>query len=226
MYVTLASPLDENHDFGNISVAPNRQGQSYKRRSVGAGQHLFHEGDDAHNIYEVLSGLLRLTRVLENGSRQVIAFALPGDIVGFPDGTIHHTDCDVLVAGEVAVYRRHMLENGSGDPALHARLLRAALKEISAMQDHFMMLARKSAPEKVASFLMVMAERTGTDDGRHTRIVLPMKRSDIADFLGLTIETVCRAITRLRKAKIIALDDAQTVLILDADRLEQAALLD
>lgn len=226
MYVTLASPFDDLHDTGDIPVAPISQAQAHARRAVSVGQHLFHEGDEAHNVYEVISGLLRLTRVLENGSRQVIAFALPGDFVGFPDGNVHHTDCDVLVAGEVVAYRRQALESGAGDPALHTRLLQAALKEISGMQDHFMMLARKSAPEKVASFLMVMAERTGTFDGVHQRLVLPMKRSDIADFLGLTIETVCRAITRLRKARIIALKDAQTVIILDHNRLENAALLD
>ncbi|MEQ8659033.1 MAG: helix-turn-helix domain-containing protein [Hyphomicrobiales bacterium] len=226
MYVTLANHLDEHHDVCDIAEAPVSQAQVHARRAVSVGHHLFHEGDEAHNIYEVASGLLRLTRVLENGSRQVIAFALPGDVVGFPDGDVHHTDCDVLVAGEVISYRRQALESGAGDPTVHTRLLQAALKEISGMQDHFMMLARKSAPEKVASFLMVMAERTGTFDGGHTRIVLPMKRSDIADFLGLTIETVCRAITRLRKARIIALEDAQTVIILDNNRLENAALLD
>lgn len=226
MYVTLASPLDDHAVICDNADAPAPQVHAQARRSVTVGQHLFHEGDEAHNVYEVTSGLLRLTRVLENGSRQVIAFALPGDIVGFPDGTAHHTDCDVLVSGEVVAYRRQMLEDGRGDPALHKRLLRAALAEISAMQDHFMMLARKSAPEKVASFLQVMAERTGKRDNGTTRIVLPMKRSDIADFLGLTIETVCRSFTRLRKARIIALEDAQTVIILDDARLADAALLD
>jgi CRP-like cAMP-binding protein len=226
MYVTLASPFDDHNVICDIAVASRPQVQPLARRHVTVGQHLFHEGDDAHHIYEVVSGLLRLTRVLENGSRQVIAFALPGDLVGFPDGTLHHTDCDVLVSGEVVAYRRQSLEDGSGDPALHARLLRAALNEISAMQDHFMMLARKSALEKVASFLQVMAERTGVREGPTTRIVLPMKRSDIADFLGLTIETVCRSFTRLRKANIIGLEDAQTVLILDPQRLADAALLD
>ncbi len=226
MYVTLASPFDDQDVICDIAVASRPQVQPHARRHVYVGQHLFHEGDDAHHIYEVVSGLLRLTRVLENGSRQVIAFALPGDLVGFPDGTLHHTDCDVLVSGEVVAYRRQMLEDGSGDPTLHTRLLRAALNEISAMQDHFMMLARKSALEKVASFLQVMAERTGVREGPTTRIVLPMKRSDIADFLGLTIETVCRSFTRLRKANIITLEDAQTVLILDPQRLADAALLD
>lgn len=228
MYVTLSSPTHEQppHPSANCASIAPVQSQALPRRTVSAGQHLFHEGDEAHHIYEVRSGLLRLTRVLENGSRQVIAFALPGDFVGFPDGNLHHTDCDVLVDGEVITYRRTALDSGSSDPDLHRRLLCAALSEISAMQDHFMMLARKSAPEKVASFLMVMAERTGTFDGRHVRFQLPMKRSDIADFLGLTIETVCRAITRLRRSGIIALEDAHTVVVLDHYRLADATLSD
>ncbi len=228
MYVTLSNPSHDQpeHDFANCSAIAKIQSQALPKRLLVAGQHLFHEGDEAHHVYEVRSGLLRLTRVLENGSRQVIAFALPGDVVGFPYGDLHHTDCDVLVDGEVIAYARRALESGSSDPVLHKRLLCAALNEITAMQDHFMMLARKSAPEKVASFLMVMAERTGTFNGQHVRFELPMKRSDIADFLGLTIETVCRAITRLRKSGVIALEDAQTVVVLDHYRLADATLSD
>jgi CRP/FNR family transcriptional regulator/CRP/FNR family nitrogen fixation transcriptional regulator len=193
---------------------------------VTVGQTLFLEGDEARHIYEVRSGLLRLTRVLENGRRQVIAFGLPGDVVGFPKGEHHHTDCDVIAEGEIVAHRREVLEDGLGDPELHARLLGAALREISAMQDHFMMLALKSAPEKFASFLMVLAERTGYGLGNYTAIDLAMKRTDIADFLGLTIETVSRTITQFRNAGIIALDGAQTIVLLDQDALEAASQAD
>ncbi len=86
-----------------------------------------------------------------------------------------------------------------------------------------MMLARKSALEKVASFLMVLADRTGTRRGNHISIDLAMKRSDIADFLGLTIETVSRTITQLRNSGVIALESAQTVVILDHAALAEAA---
>jgi CRP-like cAMP-binding protein len=104
--------------------------------------------------------------------------------------------------------------------------LKAALREISAMQDHFMMLARKSAQEKVASFLMVLADRIGTPHGDFISIDLAMTRTDIADFLGLTVETVSRTFTQLRAGGIIALDSAQTVIVLDPDALADLAEAD
>lgn len=178
-----------------------------------AGSYVFFEGDEVEWLYQVTSGVLRLTRLLEDGRRQVIAFGYPGDVVGFPSGGQHHTDCDVLVDARLQPYRRSSLENGEGDPKLHQDLLQAALREIGAMQDHFMMLGRKSAIEKVASFLSVLADRVGEDAGDHKSVHLPMSRADIADFLGLTTETVSRTLTQLRKSNVIAIENIYSVVI-------------
>ena len=86
-----------------------------------------------------------------------------------------------------------------------------------------MMLARKSATEKVASFLMVLLERIGVNEGGLSMIELKMKRADIADFLGLTIETVSRTFTQLRNSGIISLQSAQSVVVLDADSLAEVS---
>jgi len=179
-----------------------------------AGSYLFYEGDTVEWLYQVTSGVLRLTRLLEDGRRQVIAFGYPGDIVGFPSGGLHHTDCDVLVDARLQPYRRSVLESGERDPNLHRELLQAALREISAMQDHFMMLGRKSATEKVASFLCVLTDRVGENLGDYKQVQLPMGRADIADFLGLTTETVSRTFTQLRKSRIIAIDNIHTIIVL------------
>jgi len=179
-----------------------------------AGSYLFFEGDEVEWLYQVTDGVLRLTRLLEDGRRQVIAFGYPGDIVGFPSNGLHHTDCDVLVDARLQPYRRSVLEDGAGDPKLHQDLLQAALREIGAMQDHFMMLGRKSAAEKVASFLCVLTQRVGQDRDGHKHIQLPMSRADIADFLGLTTETVSRTLTQLRKARIIAIENIHSVSVL------------
>ena len=183
--------------------------------TVKAGSYLFFEGDPVERLYEVKSGILRLTRLLEDGRRQVISFGYPGDVVGFPSGGLHHTDCDVLMDGTLQPYSRCALEQGNRDPDLHQRLMQAALREISAMQDHFMMLGRKSSVERVASFLCVLAERVGQDVGPHRQVALPMSRADIADFLGLTTETISRSLTHLRKAKVIAIENIHTVIILE-----------
>lgn len=188
-------------------------GPKYSEAHLKTGANLYYEGDEVEWLFQVTSGVLRLTRLLANGRRQVIAFGYPGDIVGFPADGLHHTDCEALTDTCLHPLRRSNLDNGEGDADLHAALLQAALREISAMQDHFMMLGRKSATEKLASFLCVLAERCGTKLEANQRIKLPMSRSDIADFLGLTTETVSRTFTQLRKSKIIAIDNIHTIVI-------------
>lgn len=215
MYVT--RPNEHFEDF-NISLRA-RPAQQRQLHRISAGKHLFHEGQRARNIYEVVTGVLRLTRVMEDGRRQVIAFGYPGDVVGFPSDGEYHTDCDALKPTTVVVHNRAALEGHTGNAALQARLLQAALREISAMQDHFLMLGRKSAGERVASFLRTLSERVGTPLGQFIQFDLPMSRSDIADFLGLTTETVCRTFTRLRKSNVIALDRVHTVIVLKPEAL-------
>lgn len=223
MYVTLSSERPPAFLTSDINAPFRTKVTSLSPRRHEAGTHLFREGDDADYVYEIKSGIVRLTRVLENGRRQVIAFGLPGEIIGFPNGDFHHTDCDVIETAEIVAHRRRSLETGEGDLETHDRLLRAALREITAMQDHFMMLARKSAVEKVASFLMVLSQRKGTPSGNYTTVPLPMSRADIADFLGLTVETVCRSFTLLRKNGAITLVTPQTVLVQDMQALIDAS---
>jgi CRP/FNR family transcriptional regulator len=191
-----------------------RETSPHAETRLSAGTHLYFEGDRVHWLYQVVTGVVRLTRLLADGRRQVIAFGYPGDIVGFPSNGDHHTDCEALTETSLQPYRRSCLENGEGDPIVHKALLQAALREISGMQDHFMMLGRKSATEKVASFLSVLVDRVGQDLGDYKQFKLPMLRSDIADFLGLTTETVCRALTQLRKKKIIEIESIHTVVVL------------
>jgi CRP-like cAMP-binding protein len=226
MYVTLAQAETIVLPDPNTMSRHPASSATRPARRLAMGANVFREGDEATHIYEVKTGILRLTRVLANGRRQVIAFAMPGDVIGFPNGKSHHTDCDALQPCEITMHPRTVLDAGAPDPETQQRLLNAALREISAMQDHFMMLARKSALEKVASFLMVLADRIGTPYGNCISIDLAMKRADIADFLGLTIETVSRTITQLRTSAIIALDSAQTVIILDPEALADAAETD
>ncbi|MEM8800946.1 MAG: helix-turn-helix domain-containing protein [Pseudomonadota bacterium] len=192
-------------------------------KSLKTGAYLYFEGDDVTHLFIIESGVVRLTRVLEDGRRQVIAFGYPGDIIGFPACGAHHTDCDALNDTKLRSIPRKALDDSSFDSDLHKALVQAALQEISAMQDHFMMLGRKCAPEKVASFLNVLLERIGDTSMEPPVIDLPMSRSDIADFLGLTTETVCRCLTALRKAGIIRIDGISKVAILDKSALSQRA---
>lgn len=209
MYVTIPNEPMRNLPITPLTATPTIPAEAHLK----AQSYVFFEGDTVDWLYQVKSGVLRLTRLLEDGRRQVIAFGYPGDIVGFPCEGMHHTDCEVLEDAKLQPYRRSALENGDGDPQLHHALLQAALNEISAMQDHFMMLGRKSALEKVASFLCVLSERVGIDQDIYREVSLPMSRSDIADFLGLTTETVSRTLTQLRKSDIIAIKNIYTIVL-------------
>jgi CRP-like cAMP-binding protein len=215
MYVTL--PTEFSNCESTPTIAEMRHiGQDTRLR---AGSSLFLEGDEVEWLFQVKSGLLRLTRMLDDGRRQVIAFGYPGDIVGFPYNGRNHTDCDALVDSCLQPFRRSALESGESAPELHQHLLQAALREISAMQDHFMMLGRKSAVEKVASFLGVLAQRVGKKANGNIQFDLPMRRIDVADFLGVTTETVCRTLTQLRKSGVISVDNIHTIKILRPDAL-------
>lgn len=219
MYVTATLPSMQTQSIPSLRPRIARQ----RTLTIKPGKHLFLEGDAADKIYEVATGVLRLTRIMEDGRRQVIAFGYPGDTVGFPSDGRYHTDCDALVPSTLVVHRRADLETAKGDAALHQRLLRAALREISGMQDHFMMLGRKSSVEKLASFLLVLTDRVGAPLGDFDQVNLPMTRGDIADFLGLTTETVSRTFTQLRKSQIIAIDHINTVVILKPTALRSIA---
>lgn len=223
MYLKLATTVEPHTDADQCTPnAGSGPDQRFYQR-LHAGRHLFHEGDEAEHVYEVESGMLRLVRVMENGRRQIVAFALPGDVVGFPEGQFHHTDCDAITDCVVLAHRRSALDRCNPNPELHRRLTRAALHEICAMQDHFMMLSSKSAAEKIASFMLTLAERIGRPEPDGIHVDIPMRRVDIADFLGLTTETVCRTFTQFRKSGLIALETAQNAIVRDIEGLRARA---
>jgi CRP/FNR family transcriptional regulator len=212
MYVTIP-----NDDIRPIAI--ETFAQSKRTRQLPAGTYLYYEADTVTQLFQIETGVVRLTRVLEDGRRQVIAFGYPGDIVGFPAQGLHHTDCDALTETVLTPISRKVLDDSDQDPELHGQLVAAALREISAMQDHFMMLGRRSAPEKVACFLRVLLERIA-DKGREPPVIdLPMTRGDIADFLGLTTETVSRCLSALRKSGVVTMRGVNRIAVLD-----QAAL--
>jgi CRP-like cAMP-binding protein len=206
----------------HIPAYPKQDAEKLPRR-LEEGQHLFFESDPARFVYEIVSGVVRLTRLHKDGRRQVIAFGFPGDLVGLPSNDRHSTECDAVTAAEIVAHRCDPLARPDRDPSLHSVIMAAALDEISMLQDHFLMLGRRLASEKVAAFLCLLLDRIGEPLGTYRLIRLPMNRSDIADYLGLTPETISRSITQFRGAKIIALEDAHTMIILDASRLRELA---
>lgn len=167
------------------------------------GEELFAEGDESEFFYQVLSGAIRSYKLLSDGRRQIDAFHLAGDIFGLEAGREHRFSAEAVGNVTVIAYRRSRL--GSliqNDPAFRDKIMTATLRSLERAQDHMMLLGRKTAQEKLATFLLDMAERVSGDD---EHFELPMQRSDIADHLGLTIETVSRTLTQFTRSGLIRL---------------------
>ena len=189
-------------------------------RKLAAGETLFAEGDEAESAFEVVSGMLRVYRMLSDGRRQITGFLSEGRIVAIPPEGVWLTT--VEAANEVAVrcFRRAAVEQRlDTNPAFARRLLAAASLDLRQAQDQALLLGRKSATEKVASFLLQMSAMQDDADV----LSLPVRRGDIADYLGLTVETVSRCFTRLKTTGVIALPTPTMVEITDRARLEDCA---
>jgi CRP/FNR family transcriptional regulator, nitrogen fixation regulation protein len=169
-------------------------------------QEVFGEGEPADHVYKVVRGAVRGFRVLSDGRRQICDFYLPGDIFGIERGAEHRITAEALTDTILVVSRRSALGHESDATAV-LRLWDLAMIELRRSQDHTVTLGRRSATERVAGFLVDMAERIG--DGEH--VELPMSRQDIADYLGLTIETVSRILTLLQISGMITLVGCRSV---------------
>ena len=188
----------------------------------GRNQTIFNEGDDAHYSYKILEGGVRLCKVRPDGRRQIAEFLLPGDMFGMEDGDEHSLTAEALCDVVVMRCSRNNVERLSDEsPVVRRKLMALLRRELTAAQNHLVMLGRQTAKERVASFLILLAERN--DAGNGDALNLPMGRQDIADYLGLTIETVCRALTDLKRETVIAIPNRHTVVIRNLDALEDVA---
>jgi CRP/FNR family nitrogen fixation transcriptional regulator len=183
---------------------------------------IFNEGDDATHAYKVVSGGVRLCKVLPDGRRQIAEFALPGDYFGIDWLERHALTAEALVDTTTICYGRNRLERlGEEDREVRAELFSTLRHDLWAAQNHLVILGRQSARERVASFLLQLHERRKS--GGRNRLDLPMTRQDIADYLGLTIETVCRVLTALKREGIIAIPDRHALDIRSLDALDNAS---
>jgi CRP/FNR family nitrogen fixation transcriptional regulator len=184
------------------------------------GRELFAQGDEAEYFYKVVSGAIRSYKLLSDGRRQIDAFHLPGDIFGLETGSEHRFSAEAVGIATVIAYRRSRLPALiAEDAAFREQVMSAMLRSLERAQDHMLLLGRKTAQEKVATFLLDMAERISDDDEHFD---LPMLRNDIADHLGLTIETVSRTLNQFDREGLIRLPAAsRSVMLRDRAALER-----
>jgi len=168
---------------------------------------VFGEDEPAEYFYQVISGAVRAYRLLDDGRRQISAFYLPGDIFGVEAGEVHVASTEAIVESRVLVVKRSsVLARAEHERGLSRQLWALTVRELQRVQQHSLVLI-KNAEERVAGFLLEMAGRSSVN----TAIDLPMSRQDIADYLGLTIETVSRTLTQLVQSGAIVLETSRRI---------------
>jgi CRP/FNR family nitrogen fixation transcriptional regulator len=192
--------------------------QHAARHRFARGEEVFAEGDDGTFFYRVVSGTVRTGKLLADGRRQIDAFHLAGDVFGLESGDRHRFTAEAVDDVVVIAYRRSRFDSlVHDDPAFGELLMASMLTSLDRAHDHMVLLGRKTALEKMASFLLDMAHRRPGAD----KVVLPMQRNDIADHLGLTIETVSRTLTQMVRDGLIRLAEAgRTVILADKAGLQ------
>lgn len=203
-------------------------GEMGRKQRVGKGQSLLWEGDDAPVVANVITGVLKLAVNTADGREQIVGLVFPSDFIGRPFGKSSPYSVTALTDAEVCVFNRTAFDRFAGaHPELQNKLLRRTLDELDRARHWMMLLGRKNAEERIASLLLEMADRLANDGcgyaGPIMRFELPFGRQQIADILGLTIETTSRQLTRLKADGLIGLPSRREVEILDRAAMEAIA---
>ncbi len=194
--LTFCAGLDES-EIATLSGIALRM--HFTKRRV-----IFHEGDAAEMVYNVTAGAVRLCKLTPDGRRQITGFLLPGDFLGLGGRQGYAYGADSITNVELCRFRRDKLEKlFENHRQLERRLFKIANDELAIAQDQMLLLGRKTAKERLATFLINLSEREELRGGQGGVVYLPMVQEDIADYLGLTIETVSRTMSQLKRDRLI-----------------------
>lgn len=214
--LTLLNKLD-------ACVQPGRT-RDKARRTIKAKEHVFFEDDPRSHIYEVVEGSVCVYKLLGDGRRQVVAFCAPGDLIGMGIGDTYLHSAEAITDAQLNCYPVATVERLAEErPDLAHALLAFAMAELAVVRDQLLSLGRKTALERVSSFLLDLSRKRRLHGECPHQVTLPMTQSDIADYLGLTLETVSRNMTRLRQSGVIARSQRDTIELLDIEALERMA---
>ncbi|RDL48419.1 Nitrogen fixation regulation protein FixK [Ensifer sp. M14] len=175
------------------------------------GSEIYGQGETSGTCYQIEFGAVRICRLREDGRRQIVAFHLPGEVFGFEPDDIHHFYAEAVSHTALRSFR----QASSGEASLE--LLKLTMRSMIRAQEHSLLLAGQSSFERVATFLVDMMER----QGGVAQVDLPMSRQDMADYLGLTIETVSRTMTKLRSEGVIQLAGMRSIEVLKPAYLQR-----
>jgi CRP/FNR family transcriptional regulator len=204
-----------------IASWPHSDVKPPRELTFAPGQTIFFDGDEARYFFEIVSGTLRCCRLTQDGRRQIYRFAWAGEMLGLGGEDVHSYSAEAVT--EVVV-RRHSLPSLNTamikDHQLRELVLQSLRDELAAVRVQMTLLGQMSAAEKVASFLIDLSRRAADPDGW---LPLPMTRGDIADYLGLTIETVSRKINDLKRLRVIDMRAANEIRVVAQHRLAEFA---
>ncbi|WP_207623713.1 transcriptional regulator FnrL [Rhodobacter calidifons] len=197
-------------------------------RSFQAGQTIIWSGDRMEFVGSVVSGIATLTQTMEDGRRQMVGLLLPSDFVGRPGRATAAFDVTATTDLVMCCFRKKPFEEMMlSTPHIAQRLLEMTLDELDAAREWMLLLGRKTAREKIASLIAIIARRDAALQRKRTPVALsvdlPLTREEMADYLGLTLETVSRQISALKRDGVISLEGNRRVMIADIDRLMEEA---
>ncbi|HEY4941437.1 MAG TPA: helix-turn-helix domain-containing protein [Rhizomicrobium sp.] len=193
------------------------------RQTLPRNHTIFSQGDSTDQVYELVSGMVRLAKHTPGGRRHILDFVMPGELFGLLEHSEHTVAAEAVGDVTIVSYSRSRLDAlAAGDAVVRRRILSAVTDSLLTAQQQLLILGCQDAREKIASFLLRLAGRSGTKAGE--RLALPMGRQDIADHLGLTIETVCRTISGLRRAGIVAVTNVHQIALSDMRALRALAV--
>ncbi len=179
-------------------------------------EEIYGEDEPAEYVYQVIRGAVRTYKLLSDGRRQIGTFLLPGDVFGLESGTNHRLAAEAIIDTTVRLVKRRSLEQAAGtDVQVARKLWTMTAGELRHAEDHMLLLGRKNAMERVANFLLEMDRRLAVAG----MMALPMCRRDIGDYLGLTLETVSRALSQLHGEGVLGFSGARQIVLRNRQRL-------
>ncbi|MBI1206798.1 MAG: cyclic nucleotide-binding domain-containing protein [Azospirillum sp.] len=189
-----------------------------------SGHALFSEGDPADSLFNVTVGTLKLYKLLPDGRRQITGFLGTGDFLGMALNETYSYSAETVTPATLCRFPRRKLEGLLEEfPKMQRRLFSMAANELAAAQDQMLLLGRKTAKEKICSFLLMLSQRAAHRGQKENPVYVPMSRADIADHLGLTTETVSRTFTQLKTTGVVSLQEGSKILVADMDALYDLA---
>ncbi|MFQ5774048.1 MAG: cyclic nucleotide-binding domain-containing protein [Kiloniellaceae bacterium] len=215
-HLTLCAAL-EGHELSEMSAIVSTL-------ELGPGEPLFDEGEPARYLFNVTAGAVKVYKLLPDGRRQMTGFLFPGDFLGLANEETYAYSAEAVTFTTLCRFPRRKLEALlERYSKMERRLLGVASHELAAAQEQMLLLGRKTAREKIATFLLMLSKRAMQRGQKGNPVSVPMSRNDIGDYLGLTTETVSRTFTQLKQSGCIALLPGGKVQLVHRGRVEEIA---